>query len=826
MADTSSTAEREPSGPPAPLAAERLRRVCDPATIPYATTRDAEPHEGVIGQDRAVAAIEFGIGIRRDGYNLFALGPPGTGKHTLVMDFLQRAAAKHPTPPDYVYVNNFTDAHKPRAIRLPSGRAVVLRDAMEQLIRELRSGLPAAFESDEYRSRRQMIEGEFKRKQEEMFEAVQARAKEKGVALMRSPVGLMFAPIKDGQVVEPKDFEALPEAEQETLKKEIEAMQQELQKAMEQVPGWDKEHREKLRELNKQVSAFAVGHLIANLRRDFADCEDVLGYFDEVEADIVENAFDFIRTAMAQEAGPSAAGENAEAAETIRAGDEAAAYRRYKVNVVTGNGDGGGAPVVQEDIPLLGNLVGRIEHTARFGTLMTDFNLIKPGALHAANGGYLIIDARRILMQPLAWEELKRSLRTSQIRIESLGQLANVVTTVSLDPEPIPLDVKVVLVGDRQLYQMLMAGDPDFEGLFKVQAEFETQMERSDENIVRYSKLIASFARQNELMPLDRSAVARVIEYSQRLADDSERLFTGVRDIFDIMAEADYWAGAEERDVATADHVQRAIDAKIHRADWVRDIIHEQITRGTVLIDVKGTAVGQINALSVLSIGNFSFGKPSRITARVRMGKGEVVDIERQVELGGPLHSKGVMILAAFLGARFAAERPLALSASLVFEQSYGGVDGDSASSTELYALLSALSGVAINQAFAITGSVNQNGEVQAIGGVNQKIEGYFDICSALGLSGDQGVLIPAANVKHLMLRHDVVEACRAGRFHVYPVATVDQGIEILTGVPAGRRGEDGAFPEGSVNARVDAQLGVFAEKARAFAKSAGEGVP
>ena len=478
MTDTNEMNGAAGAGVPTPLPAEALRRVCDPATIPYATTREAAPHEGVVGQDRAVAAIEFGIGIRRDGYNLFALGPPGTGKHTLVIDFLQRAAAEQPTPPDYVYVNNFANAHEPRTIQLPPGRGAELHTAIEQLIGELRTGLPAAFEADEYRSRRQMIEDEFKRRQEEMFEGLQKQAREKGVALMRTPVGLIFAPVKDGQVIEPKDFEELPEDEQARLKTEIEAMQQELQTAMEQVPGWDKEHREKIRDLNKQVSTFAVGHLIAILRRDFADCEAVIEYLDQLEADVVENAFDFIRTAMAQEAGAAAADGNNQALQDIRAGDDAAAFRRYKVNVVIDNGATEGAPVVHEDLPLLGNLLGRIEHTARFGTLMTDFNLIKAGSLHRANGGYLIIDARRLLLQPMAWEELKRSLRSRLIRIESMGQLANVVTTTSLDPEPIPLDVKVVLVGDRQLYQLLLAHDPDFEGLFKVQAEFESRMER------------------------------------------------------------------------------------------------------------------------------------------------------------------------------------------------------------------------------------------------------------------------------------------------------------------------------------------------------------
>ncbi|MDH3235321.1 MAG: AAA family ATPase [Alphaproteobacteria bacterium] len=819
MAENSGTESGSPAALPTALSAEALRRVCDPATIPFATTREAEPLKTVVGQDRAVAAVEFGIGIRREGYNLFALGPPGTGKHTLVHDYLTRAAAEEPTPPDYVYVNNFDDPHKPRALKLPAGRAAALHDALEALVRELRTALPGAFESDEYVSRRQMIEGEFKRRQEEMFEALQARAKEKGVALMRTPVGLMFAPVRDGEVIEPKEFEKLPAEEQERLKNDIEALQEDLQKSMEQLPAWSKELRDKLRELNREVTQFAVGHLIQAVREAFADAPAVVAYLDRVEADIVDNAFDFIRSVMAQDAGAGGAMGGQPGRRAPEAPDDDTLFRRYRVNVLVDNREVTGAPVVYEDHPVLGNLIGRIEHTAQFGALVTDFNLIKPGALHKANGGYLIIDARRILMQPLSWEELKRTLRSEEIRIESVGQLMSIVSTVSLDPEPIALDIKIVLVGDRQLYQLLCALDPDFDGLFKVQAEFQHVMTRTDEGVGDYARLIATLAERHELRAFDRAAVARIVEYGQRLADDKERLSTSFRDILDILRETDYWAGRNGNGTATAADVQRAIDTKIHRGDWVRELIHEQITRGTVLIDVDGEAVGQVNALSVLQLGNFSFGKPSRITARVRLGKGEVVDIERQVELGGSLHSKGVLILSSFLGARYCADRPLALSASLVFEQSYGGVDGDSASSTELYALLSALSGLPINQSFAITGSVNQHGEVQAIGGVNQKIEGYFDICSTLGLTGRQGVLIPNTNVKHLMLRHDVVEACEAGRFAVYPIATIDQGIALLTGVPAGERGVDGVFPEGSVNARVEARLEDFAKKARAFAK-------
>jgi lon-related putative ATP-dependent protease len=576
------------------------------------------------------------------------------------------------------------------------------------------------------------------------------------------------------------------------------------------MPQWDRERRAKVKELNQEVGMFAVGHLIEELRRTYLDLPTVLGYLTSVQQDVIDNLDEFLGITDTPPAAPAEASPP-------RPPVTASFFRRYRVNVVVDHSGAIGAPVIYEDNPAVQNLVGRIEHMAQMGTLVTDFNLIKAGALYRANGGYLILDARKVLLQPFAWEELKRALRSREIRIEVLGQTLNLISTVSLEPEPIPLDVKVILLGERMLYYALYEADPDFGELFKVAADFEDQMARTADNHLLYARMIGTIARQEGIRPLDRAAVARVIEQSARLAGDADKLSTHVHSVADLLCEADYWAGEAQHPVIDAPDVQHAIDAQIRRLDRVRERIQEEIQRGTILIDTQGTAVGQVNGLSVLSMGQFAFGRPSRITARVRLGRGEVVDIEREVALGGPIHSKGVLILSAYLGARYASDRPLSLSASLVFEQSYSGVEGDSASSAELYALLSALADLPVKQGLAVTGSVNQRGQVQAIGGVNEKIEGFFDICRAQGLTGEQGVLIPASNVKHLMLRHDVVAAVAAGQFQVYAVETIDQGIEFLTGVPAGERDDTGKFPAGSVNQRVEARLVALAEKRLAF---------
>jgi len=788
------------------LEAGALFQPCDPAEFNFTTTAELDELRDFVGQDRALEAVRFGVGIQRPGFNLFLLGPSGTGKYASVRAFLEKRAACEPTPDDWCYINNFDNPGTPQALRLPPGRAVPLRDDVHQLIDTLRSAIPSAFETETYRARKQVIEQEIKDRQEKAFEEIQQEATGKDIALLRTPTGLIMAPSRKGEVLAPEAFDQLPVDEHHQIEATINELQKKLQAVLQQVPKWQQEIREKTRALNNEVAVFAVGHLIDDLKKKYVDLAEVAAFLDRVQQDAIAHVDEFL--APAENPLASVMGMF-----LPRAPQGPAFFRRYQVNVLVDHGENHGAPVVYEDHPTYQNLLGEIEYIAQMGALSTDFNLIHAGAVHRANGGYLILDANKLLQQPFAWEALKRSLRSSQIRTESLGQALSLVTTVSLEPEAIPLSVKVVLVGERRLYYLLSAYDSDFGELFKVMADFEERMDRNADSHLLYARFIGTIACDEQLLPVDRSAVARVVEQCSRLAGDSQKLLTHRRTVADLLREADYWAREGARQAVTGDDVQRAIDSQIRRVDRVRERLLEEVLHGTILLDTEGERVGQVNGLSVLQLADFSFGHPSRITARVRLGKGEVIDIEREVELSGPIHSKGVLILSGFLGARYASDHPLSLSASLVFEQSYGAVEGDSASSAELYALLSALSGVPVKQSLAVTGSVNQYGEVQAIGGVNEKIEGFFDLCKHRGHRNGQGVMIPASNVRHLMLRRDVVEAVEQGNFAIYAVETIDQGIEILTGVAAGERDASGKFPEGTVNHKVEARLMELAEK-------------
>jgi lon-related putative ATP-dependent protease len=795
---------------PLPLQSHQLHHACDQARFGFQTTQDLQDLSEVVGQARAMDALRFGAGIRHEGYNLFVLGPSGIGKRSMVRQFLVRKASEEPQPWDWCYINNFTEPHKPKVLRLPSGRGTQLRQDMERLLEYLRTAIPALFDSDDYRAKANAIQEEFAKRQEQVFKELAEDAVKQDIVLLRTPDGFAFAPTRNHEVIPPEEYEKLPEEERAGIEAKIAELQKRLEKIVGHIPQWQKERSERIKALNRETTRSTVENMMNDLRTGYADLPDVMRYFEIVQQDMVENGEDFRKQKESINIGGM----------TIVSSES---FHRYRVNVLVTNGKKAGAPIVSEDNPTYSNLIGRVEHVAQLGALVTDFTLIKPGALHSANGGYLLLDVRKVLTQPFAWEGLKRALQSREIYIESLGQMYSLVSTVSLEPEPIPLDIKIVLFGDRILYYLLHEYDPEFAELFKVAADFEEQIERNDETHLLYARLIATLTRKESLLPFDRGAVARVIEHSARMVGDTERLSTHVRSVMDLLREANYWAKEAKRSVAEAADVQRAIDMQIRRQDRLRDRLREEILRDTLMIATDGAVTGQVNGLSVIEMGNFAFAQPIRITSTTRLGEGNLVNIEREVKLSGAIHSKGVLILSSFLAARFARNQPLSLSASLVFEQSYGMVEGDSASLAELCALLSNLANVPIKQSLAMTGSVNQLGEAQAIGAVNEKIEGFFDICAARGLTGEQGVLIPAANVKHLMLRRDIVLAAESGRFKVYAVENVDQAISILTGLPAGEADSNGNYPEGSINRRIAERLAELTNLRESFSKRTAE---
>lgn len=778
-----------------PLSPAQLYRSCDPDQFTFGSTAELDDLSEIIGQARALDAIRFGSDIRREGYNLFVMGPQGTGKHTFVTRFLEEKAGQEPVPPDLCYVNNFAQPHMPFALQLPAGTGARLCQSMRQMVEELRVAIPGAFESEEYRAKAEEVQTDFTAREEQAIRELGDEAQSRQVALLRTQNGFGFAPLKDGEVIKPDDYDKLPEVEKTHFEARITELQAHLEHILRHdIPAWKRDARDRLKRLNRMTTLAAVEHLVDELRRAYSTLPQIQTYLDSVQQDVIDNVNDFRRS---EEGG----GE--------QIGSDHPQFRRYRVNVLVDHTATQGAPVVFDDNPMYHNLIGRVEHQAQFGNLVTDFNLIKPGSLHRANGGYLLLDVRQVLTQLYAWEGLKRALQSRQIRVESLAQILSLVSTVSLEPEPVPLDVKVVLFGERLFYYLLHAYDPEFAELFKVEADFGDRFERTPESHLLYARLIATVVRKEHLLPLQCSAVARVIEHGARLADDAERLSTHMQGIADLLREADYWARQGEREAVELEDVQHALDTQEHRASRIKERVQEEILRGTVLIDTDGGRVGQVNGLSVIVLGNTAFAQPTRITATTRLGDGELVNIEREVKLSGAIHSKGVLILASFLAERYAKNRPLPLAASLVFEQSYGAVDGDSASAAELCALISSLADEPIRQSLAVTGSINQFGQIQAIGGVNEKIEGFFDICQARGLNGEQGVVIPAANLPHLMLRQEVVQAAAQGRFHVYAVSQVDEVLALLTGKTAAE-----------VNAKVEKRVAELIRLRKALARS------
>ncbi|SEO43133.1 lon-related putative ATP-dependent protease [Salinihabitans flavidus] len=795
---------------------EQIRHCCAPGTLDFETTKDLEPLEGLIGQDRAMDAIGLAAGMRHHDFNLFVLGPSGTGRHDAVRGFLQDHSRGRSAPNDWAYVNNFDAPHRPVALRLPPGRAQALRREMEDLVDDLAIDIPALFESDEYQTTRRTLEQEYGSRQESAMADFADKAKAEGIALMRTPMGFMLTAIRDGKVLKAEEFNKLPEDEQKAIQDKIDSLQEELTEVLQAAPKIERERRRKVDELNSEMTGQVVSARVDEVLHAFDDLPDVQEYLRAVRKDMTANAELFLTSEQQGEDGAPFVHDN------VGKAHRDPRLFRYSVNVMVSHGaeSKAGAPLETETLPTLDRVTGRIEHVSHMGALMTNFTMIKPGALHRANGGYLVLDARRILSEPMAWPALKQCLQSRSITITSMAERVGMMSTTSLEPDPIPLDLRVVLIGDRLLYSLLVNYDPDFLELFKLEADFEETIDRSPESQALYARLIGTRARRDGLRPIAADGVARLIDESLRLADDSTKLSLHLGKMGDLLREADHYAGEDGRDTVGADDVAHAVSQRERRASRVKDRMREAVARRTLLIETEGGAVGQVNGLSVVGFGGFRFGQPSRITARTRMGAGKLIDIEREVELGGPLHSKGVLILGGYLSATYALDVPFSLHASLVFEQTYGGVDGDSASAAELFALLSALSELPVGQNFAVTGSVDQTGKVQAIGGVNEKIEGFFETCQERGLTGDQGVIIPRSNVEHLMLRAEVAEAVEAGNFRIFAIETIDEGIAILTGRKAGRRGADGAYEAESVNALVEAQLVEFAHQRQNFAQT------
>ncbi|MBL8447070.1 MAG: AAA family ATPase [Zoogloeaceae bacterium] len=787
------------------LPASALRAACDPATFDFTTTDELQglpDATASLGQGRAEEALHFGLTIRQPGYHVFVLGEHGTGRHAVVFRLIEELAAQGSVPPDLCYLHNFDDPLRPRLLTLPAGRGGALKNDMHAFIRDLGPAIDGALESETHGNRVEALQEAHKAREEGALSALGDASGADALALLRTAEGFVFAPTKEGETLTPEAFDALPEEERERIEGTVHGWSEKLADLLEEFPGWRKELHESISRAEREVLAPAVDHLLRSLRERYADLAQVEAFFDAIRKDLLDSGANW-----------SSPGEDEEEVPE----EDGTRFHRYQVKLLVDHSQTVGAPVVRETNPGFGNLIGRIEHIVQMGNVVTNFNLIRAGALHRASGGYLVLDAERMFSQPYAWEGLKRALRSGQIRIEPPAELQSWSGTLTLEPEPVPCDLKVVLIGDRETFYLLTEHEPDFAELFKVAADFEDELPRTPANERYYARLLATLSRNAGLLPLDSGAVARLVEHGSRVADAADRLTLHTRQQGDVMREADFIARNEGASALSRQHIDRALAARGRRFGRYPEKVRESILDGTTLISTSGERAGQVNGLVVVELAGERFGHPVRITATARVGDGDVVDIERETDLGGAIHSKGVLILTAFLAARYARHQPLSLTASLVFEQSYAPVEGDSASLGELCALLSALSQVPIRQSFAMTGSVNQFGEVQAIGGVNEKIEGFFDLCAAQGLTGGQGVVIPKSNARHLMLREDVVAAAAAGRFHIHAVETVDQAMEILTGQAAGAPDAKGAMPRDSINLKVADALADMAARRHAL---------
>ncbi|MBN2321073.1 MAG: AAA family ATPase [Acidobacteria bacterium] len=786
---------------------DQLRWNCDPSVFSFKTTADIAPLKGIIEQERPIRAIRFGLDIASPGYNIYVSGLTGTGKTTIIKTFLEEIAAKLPRPDDWCYVYNFKEPISPTILNLPPGRAKSFKAEMNELVRNLRTGIPKAFESKDYEENMSRLMKRNQETQQALFERLSEKARGEGFAVELSEVGVSLVSLLDEKPITPEQYEALEEEEKKRIEKKREDLNSEIQSFLRKVRDINKDSREKVAGLRRKVGLYIVGIRIDGIKEQYAEFPKIVAYLEDVQDYILTHLENFNESA--QKPNPS------EAMQALMESQEDP-FLKYEVNIVVDNTNLKGAPIIIETNPTYHNMFGRVQRRAQFGTFSEDFTSICSGSYAKANGGFLVVNAQDVMSNPGVWETLKRAVENREVRIEELGEQSGIVPVAGMRPNPIPADVKVIMIGPRIIYHLLYESEEDFRKIFKVKADFDSEMPRDSRAFQDYASFISSRCNDEGLLHFDPTGVARVVEYGCRLVENQHKLSARFSDIADIVREANYWARNDGRDSVSDSHVQRAVEEKTYRSNLTEERIRELITEGTILVDITGEAVGQVNGLAVIDLGDIRFGKPSRITAKTYMGRGGVVDIEREAKMSGKIYDKGVLILGGYLGAKYAQDHPLALAASLCFEQSYEGIDGDSASSTELYALLSSLADIPIRQGIAVTGSVDQNGRIQPIGGVNHKIEGFFDLCKTLGLAGDQGVMIPIQNVKNLMLRSDVVDAVAAGQFHIYAVETIDQGIEILTGRPAGERIE-GSYPEGTINRQVEQRLRQFAEGLRKF---------
>jgi lon-related putative ATP-dependent protease len=789
---------------PKRLTPEEVYRGCSESVFDFETTDDLPPPVGIIGQSRAVRAINFGLDIQSKGFNLYLAGPPGTGRTTLIHNLLRQIAKQQQTPGDTCLVNNFREPDRPRVLYLKAGLARQLKRDVDGLVESLQREIPRTFESKNYESQQAEIVQAYQQQSADLMAALQSKAGQMGIHFRITATGISTKVIRNGQPLSPEEYEALGEEEKQDIGKRIERFNEDLAEVMDHVRDAERATRERVQELERQTAAIVVQSFTGYLKRKYAEHPEIVEYLEELQRNVLENIRAFRKEEAESQATPQGLG----------LGETSPRFTEYQVNMLVDNSQAQGAPVVFESNPTLVNLFGAIEREVQFGALVTNFSMVKPGSLVQANGGYLVVEASDLFQHPFVWDKLKRSIESAEVRIEDMAAQYGAISATGLRPEPIKIKVKVILIGSPRLHNLLYAMDEDFRKLFKVKADFDFQMERTPENTQQYAQFVKACCIQDSLKPFDRSGVAALVEYGSRLAGDQTKLSTQFGDIADTVAEASYWAAEEVHDHVSRAHVERAIDERIYRSNRVEEYIQEMMIRGQILVDTHGAVPGQVNGLSVLSIGDYEFGRPVRITCQTYAGKAGIVSIERRAKLSGNIHNKAVMILEGYLGSKFARESPLSLSASLGFEQTYEMIEGDSASIAEMVAMLSSLSGVPIKQTYAVTGSINQKGQVQPIGGVNEKIEGFFFVCRDRGLTGDQGVIIPHQNVTNLMLKRDIREALTEGRFHIFPVVTLDEAIEILTGLPAGERDAEGNFPDGSVHQLAEARLKSLSKEA------------